>query len=309
MSEPLPVLITANPFSGKGKNRERVAALSAALQTHGIEAEAVWDLDERRATLAQPDIHERYRCLVSAGGDGSIAAAVNDLRAGLRHEDETTRLPIAMLPAGNENLFAIAFGHNRGIDALAGAIARGRTRTIDAGDAGGRLFTLMASAGFDSEVVRRVDDWRVPEAQGKPLRRVSRITYAPKIVGAVTGYRYPPVTLEADGQTVTGAHAFVFNIGQYGFNLGLASAADPGDGLLDWVVFEKPGVVAMAGYGLAVMRGKHLDRSDVHHGRSASIRLSADEAVPVQADGDPAGATAMEVKVLPGMLRVIDGAA
>ncbi|MFI4862040.1 MAG: diacylglycerol/lipid kinase family protein [Phycisphaerales bacterium JB063] len=307
MTDSLPVLITANPFSGKGENRKRVAALSAALDARGIPCEAVWDLDERRATLAQPDIHERYRCLVSAGGDGSIAAAVNDLRAGLAHADDTTQLPIAMLPAGNENLFAQAFGHNRGTDALASAIARGRTQTLDAGDAGGRLFTLMASAGFDSEVVRRVDDWRVPAESGAPLKRVSRISYAPKIVGAVTAYRYPPVTLEADGQTATGAHAFVFNIGRYGMNLGLARGADPSDGLLDWVVFEKPGMVALAGYGLSVLRGKHLDRADVHHGRSTSIRLSAATPVPVQADGDPAGETTMAIKVLPGMLRVIDG--
>lgn len=306
MPEPLPVLITANPFSGKGKNRERVAALSAALKSHGIGSESIWDLDERKQTLADPLLHEKYQCLVSAGGDGSIAAAVNDLRSG----GDPSRLPVAMLPVGNENLFAIEFGHNRGEAALAVAITRGVTRTIDVGDAGGRLFTLMASAGFDSEVVRRVDDWRVPASVGQPLRRVSRATYAPKILGAVAGYRYPSVTLEADGQSVTGAHAFVFNIGQYGFQLGFVPDVDPGDGLLDWVVFEKPGVVALAGYGLSVLRGKHLDRNDVHHGRAARITLShGDGADPiaVQADGDPGGETPVEIVALPGMLRVIEG--
>jgi diacylglycerol kinase family enzyme len=303
MSDALPVLITANPFSGKGKNRERVDALSAALAGHGIQSEAVWSPADRLAKLQAAEVHERYRCLVSAGGDGSIAAAVNDLRSG----GDPARLPIAMLPVGNENLFAIEFRHNRGIGALSDAIARGQTRTVDAGDAGGRLFTLMASAGFDSEVVRRVDDWRVPEEEGAPLKRVSRVSYAPKIVGAVAGYRYPAVTLEADGRSVTGAHAFVFNIGQYGGGLGLARHADPADGLLDWVVFEKPGMVALAAYGLSVLRGRHLDRKDVHHGRSSRITLSAEDPVPVQADGDPAGATPMEVTALPGMLRVIEG--
>ena len=45
---------------------------------------------------------------------------------------------------------------------------------------------------------------------------------------------------------MTGAHAFVFNIGQYGFQLGFVPDVDPSDGLLDWVVFEKPGVIALA---------------------------------------------------------------
>ena len=241
MTASLPVLITANPFSGKGKNQQRVAALCGELKKLGIDSEVIWDLDERKAKLAQTGIHERFRCLVSAGGDGSIASAVNDLRAGLEHEGDTTQLPIAMLPVGNENLFAIAFDHNHGEPALAAAIARGNTRTIDAGDAGGRLFTLMASVGFDSEVVRRVDAWRVPTVPGKPLRRVSRITYAPKVAATAWGYRYPKITLEAEGETFTGAHAFVFNIGQYGFGLGLARDADPSDGLLDWVVLGETG--------------------------------------------------------------------
>ena len=129
MSESLPVLITANPFSGKGKNRERVASLAAALAAHGIDSDSIWDLDERKAKLADPLLHERYRTLVSAGGDGSIAAAVNDLRAG----GDPSRLPVAMLPVGNENLFAIEFGHNKGEVALADAIAAlgGRPSAID----------------------------------------------------------------------------------------------------------------------------------------------------------------------------------
>ena len=303
MPDARPVLITANPYSGKGSNPERVEALSQALDRLEIDSETVWSLPDRRARLGDPAVQEKYRCLVSAGGDGSIAAALNDLRAG----GDSARLPIAMLPVGTENLFAIEFQHDRGPQALAQLIAAGHTRTVDAGDADGRLFTLMTSLGFDSEVVRRVNAWRTPAQAGQPLKRVSRLSYAPRVVGALAGYRYPRITLEADGRMYTGAHAFVFNIGQYGGGLKIAKKADPGDARLDWVLFERPGPLALAGYGLSVVRGKHLARDDVRCGRATRIRLSCSRAdgLSLQADGDPAGVTPAQIRVLPGALRVV----
>jgi len=303
MSKTLPVLICANPFSGKGSNAARVEALVSSLKELDIATTVAWGLEERRGLLGDPDLAERYRCVVSAGGDGSIASAVNDLSSG----GAASRIPIAMLPIGNENLFAIEFAHNRGEAALAEAIARNNTRQVDAGKAGDKLFTLMVSAGFDSEVVKKVDAWRQRE-DGK-LRRVSRVSYGPQVLAAAATYRYPRLSIEADGQRVQGAHVFVFNIGQYAGNLGLSRQSDPGDGLLDWMVFEKPGLVALLGYGLSVVRGKHLDRSDVKRGQSRSIKITSDTPIAAQIDGDPGGTTPITITALPGALSVIDGRA
>lgn len=295
------VVILANPYSGKGANKLRVEALADALAQRGMTARQVWDLGERAALLADPNVGDAYRCIVSAGGDGSMAAVVNDLQAG----GETTRVPILMLPMGNENLFAQEFGHGQKPAVLADAIDRLDTRTIDMGEANGRLFTLMASAGFDAEVVQRVDAWR-RATQGNGLKRVNRLSYAPKITSVLTAYRYPPVTLTAEGKSYTGAHVFVFNIGRYGGGLRIGAHADPADGLLDFVVFEKPGLVRLARYGLSVLLRGHLNRSDVHHGRAREMKFDSDTgAVPVQADGDPCGTTPCIVRVRPGAMRVV----
>jgi diacylglycerol kinase family enzyme len=301
MTDSRQVIILANPYSGKGKNKPRVAALERALAARGLSVREVWDLDERKALLGEPGVGERYRCVVSAGGDGSMAGVVNDLGRG----GDTTRAPIAMLPLGNENLFAKAFGHHRGIDALAEAIDKLETRTIDVGDVNGQLFTLMASAGFDSDVVERVDAWR-RATNGNGLRRVGRLSYARPIGVALTGYRYPKVTLEADGQSVRGAHAFVFNIGLYGGGLPIGSHADPADGLLDWVVFERPGLMRLARYGLSAYLRRHLKLGDVKHGRSSAITLTTDgEPISIQTDGDPCASTPGTIKVRPGAMRVV----
>jgi len=301
MAEPRDVVILANPYSGKGANQRKVQALSDALSKYDIKTREVWDLDERAELLGDPAVGETYRCIVSAGGDGSMGGVVNDLGKG----GDTTRTAIAMLPLGNENLFAQEFGHGKGINKLAEAIERLQTRTIDVGDAGGQLFTLMASAGFDSEVVQRVDAWRRATG-GNGLKRVSRISYAKPIVSALTGYRYPSVTLTADGQSVTGAHAFIFNIGRYGGGLRIGAHAEPSDGLLDWIVFKRPGLVRLARYGLSVLTRRHLKHGDISYGKAQKITLESERSdVPLQADGDPCGSMPTTITVRPGAMRVV----
>jgi len=307
MTESREVVILANPYSGKGKNKLRVAALQAALAERDLSTRQVWDLGERAELLADPEVGSRYRCVVSAGGDGSIAGVVNDLQKG----GDTTRAPIAMLPMGNENLFAKEFGHGKSVGTLAGAIHRLKTRTIDAGEADGRLFTLMASAGFDAQVVERVDHWR-RQTDGGRLKRVNRLSYARPIIAALAGYRYPAITLTAEGQSVTGSHAFVFNIGRYGGGLRIGAHADPSDGLLDWVVFQKPGLIQLASYGLGAITGRHLKRGDVLHGRASEIKLRAQPdsdgntpELPLQIDGDPGGVLPSTIRARPGAMRVV----
>jgi len=296
------VPILANPYSGKGPNRKRVDRLVNALAEYDLEAQLVWDREMRGELLADPDLAGWCRCVVAAGGDGSVADVINDMSPG----GVTPDVPFATLPMGNENLFARQFGFDRGVGRIAKAISRGHTQGVDVGilegSAGRRLFTLMASAGFDAEVVHRVDKWR---KAGDSVKRVNRMSYAPKIVRAIQRYGYPRVTLEADGRTVTGAHVFVFNIPQYGGNLGIAKHADAADAHLDWIVFEKAGLMNLANYGLSVLRMRHLGRPDVPHGRAKSIRITADQPVPLQADGDPVGHTPATVEVRPRAVRVI----
>lgn len=301
MPDPRTVAIFANPYSGTGANRKKVSDLQDALEVRGIGTKLVWGLAERAEVLADPAVGEAYHCLVSAGGDGSMAAVVNDLAAG----GDTTRAAIAMLPMGNENLFAKEFGYGRGAKALAEAIDRRQTRTIDVGDAGGRIFTLMASVGFDAKVVEYVDTWR---RSGEGLKRVNRLSYGPKILSAVREYRYPLVTVDDGERRVTAAHAFIFNIGQYGGGLGIGRHADPADGMLDWVVFEKPGLVRLAQYGMWTYLRRHLKRADVQHGRASTITLTAagdGPALPVQVDGDPGGVTPITVTVRREAMRIV----
>ncbi|MEX0655746.1 MAG: diacylglycerol kinase family protein [Phycisphaeraceae bacterium] len=310
-ANPLPstdtVLVVGNPYSGRGANRQRVDRLASALEAHGLAVRTAWDPAERKQLLTDPHLAAWCRCIVSAGGDGSLADVVNDLANGHSHDAfAMPDVPLATLPAGNENLFARQFQFTADPQRLAAAIARGDTCRVDLGVVGSRLFTLMASAGFDADVVHRMARWRAAGPVANALRRVNRLSYAGRILHSAHAYAYPSITLEVDGQRVTGSHAFVFNIPQYGGNLGICRQACCDDAMLDWVLFQRPGLRSLATYGLAVVRKRHLDRPDVIHGQARALRIVSDDGpVPLQADGDPAGWTPSAIDIRPAALRVI----
>jgi len=287
------VAIVANPYSGARRNRRLVENLVAALARRSLTARILWDLNERREALTDPDLEKSTRCVVVVGGDGTIADVINEKPRGL---------PLAVLPAGNENLFARALGFQNGCDSLVDAIVAGRVKWIDLGRAGRRFFTLMAGVGFDAGVVQRVARWR---QQRRSLRRVTRLSYIRPILGAL---RRPPaglVDIDADGIEVRCAHCLVFNVPRYAAGLRFAPRALSDDGLLDWVAFERPGRGALVRYAMAVWRCTHLERHDVVHGRARHIRLVGTPPMPIQLDGDPAGFTPVEIEVRPEALAVL----
>jgi YegS/Rv2252/BmrU family lipid kinase len=285
------VAIVANPYSGVRRNGEVVGKLVAALKSHKLEPHEVRGFDEL-AAVRSPETVGQYRCVVAAGGDGTLHRVLN----------ERLPLPVAVLPLGNENLFARHFGFHRDPAAIAQAIAGGRIRPIDLGSVNGQLFSVVVSAGFDGEVVHRLARWR---SRGHQLRRVNSRAYLAPLVAAACSYQFPTVEFNADGQAVRGALAMIFNLPTYGLRLQFAPDACCDDGWLDWVVFTRPGRLPLASYALSVVLGRHRARPDVMHGRCRRLTMTSEAVVPVEVDGEAAGHTPLTVEVVPRAAHVV----
>src|SRR5262249_6821570 len=113
------VAILANPRSGSGKSRRLVEALAGALRARGLPPVTCWER-EALSELVHAGI-EDWRCIVAAGGDGTVQEVVN----------RAPGVPVAILPLGNENLVARYCGLRRSPQRLADAIVAGRTRSFD----------------------------------------------------------------------------------------------------------------------------------------------------------------------------------
>lgn len=286
------VAVAANPYSGAKANKQRVAALVDALRDAGFEPRPIWDQAELAHLTDDPAFTASCRCLVSAGGDGTLNGVIN----------RQTALPIAMFPLGNENLFAKELRQPSDPRAMVEMIAAGHTTQIDLGRADRTLFTIVTSAGFDGDVANRLALWR---DRGTHLKRVGRSTYTQPVLASLWQYEFPVMIVRTDDRIMHGVLVMVFNMGQYGMNLPLVTDADCRDGLLDYIVFEKPGKLPLLGYAMSVILNRHRKRKDVHVGRSRVIDIRCENDVPMEIDGEGAGYAPTRIEVVPGAMTVV----
>ena len=134
-------------MAGASRRPAGRAARRPAPREGDCRSSVLTDLDEVAAGRTGWHAEGRLRALVGVGGDGTAAELVNRTAPGV---------PMAILPAGNENLLARYLGLATRPEGCCRTIVGGHVVRLDAGRAAGRIFLLMAGCGFDAEVVRRV---------------------------------------------------------------------------------------------------------------------------------------------------------
>jgi diacylglycerol kinase family enzyme len=293
-AHPNRVLIAVNPRAGARHAREQIAHLADALRRDQFHVEI--ESDGRRlqqmafAALAEGSL----RAIVAAGGDGTVAEVVNRC---------PPRAPLAILPLGTENLLAKYLGQTACPSAVAKTIASGRIGRFDAGLAGGRIFTLMISAGVDAEVIRRLHECR--------SGNITHLAYLKPIWDSFRSYTYPELRIYCrqrdprPASSISARWMIGVNLPQYARGLKFAPSADGTDGLLDICAFRQGSLASNLRYLVGVAAGWHEGWRDCSRGRCTRMRIEADGPVPFQLDGDLGGWLPVEVEVLPRRLRLL----
>lgn len=276
-------------MSGTGGNRGQILDLITGLRRLGIRVHSFTNRERLRCRVEEPAARESLVCIVAAGGDGTFCDVVNRFPG----------VPVAILPLGTENLLARYLGISRQGRVVAEMIAQRRTRRIDLGELSGRRFVLMASFGFDAEVVHRVDAQRVGH--------ITKLDYLQPVYQSLRSYEYPELRFWMDDnpRPLTARLGIVANLPAYALGLPVAGSARGDDGLLDVRLFQRGSAFQMVRYLYNVARGRHECLPDVQSIRAARVRVESDRPVPIQMDGDPAGWTPAELRALPGEVEVI----
>lgn len=290
------IVIAENPRAGSGEGRTLVERLASALADRGFqvvrerEPEQIRQRVQAGGAAVPAEQAGPPACVVCAGGDGTIGMVANWVDAAT---------PLAVLPLGTENLLAKQLGFDRDVDGLAERIERGRTFAIDAGEANGRLFLVVASVGFDAEVVRLLAARRTG-----PIRHS---TWVRPILQALGSYRFPEirVTTNSHPKPVRTRWAFIFNLPRYALGLRFVAEGSCADGKLDLCCFRGARWWNGLKYLAGVILGWHRSWRDTHIEQATWVRIEADEPVPYQLDGDPGGELPLEVRVLPKRLRIM----
>jgi diacylglycerol kinase (ATP) len=294
------VLVSVNPKAGARSGRPLADRLVQCLRERGWTAEIVTDIDDLQRMSEAKMADGTLRAVVAAGGDGTVGLVVNRTPVGT---------PIAVLPLGTENLLAKYLELEADPEGLAAILDQGRLVRLDAGEANGRIFLLMAGCGFDAEVVRRMHQQRTGH--------ISHLSYFKPIIDSIRSYEYPELRirlLDQDGPTTDQTElrakwVFVVNLPRYAAGLSLVPQADGTDGRLDVCTFREGSLLSGLMYLAGVVAGQHQNWEDCTTAQVRRLRIEADEPVPFQLDGDPGGYLPVDVRVLPRRLTLVVGMA
>ena len=301
------ILISVNPKAGRTSPMLRAEELQGRLKQKGFDVELGTDLSEITGKANELQKNGRLRALVGVGGDGTAAELVNRTELGT---------PIILLAAGTANLLSKHFRWGGTPKRLTEIISNGKTITLDAGRANGRLFLVMVSCGFDAYTVEQVHAHR-EENYRKGAKRgahISYFSYIKPVFNSVFGYKYPKMRVDAiteqgdPGETLqeNARWAFVFNLNRYGWGLPLAPYAKGDDGLLDLCAMSGASLFSGIKYTAFAQFGSlHRYLSDVKLKQSPRFRISSDETIPYQLDGDPGGKLPVDIEIVEKRLTLI----
>lgn len=286
------VVIGFNPGSGSGDRSRLIGELAEQIRQSGWEVDVHSVIDEAVGAAEAAAAAGNLRAFVVGGGDGTIRVMVERLNPAI---------PIVILPMGTENLLARYLGIDRKVETVIRTLHSGTERWMDAGLANGRLFLVLASCGFDAEVVQRVHDRR--------KGHITRFTWLWPAFQTIGAYRFPPLLVSAeDGREWRGNRwAFVYNAPRYAMGLRMVPDADPGDGWLDLCTFRRGGLFRGLAYIATIFLGKHRQWTGSQHHRVQALTIRAESEQPVffQLDGDPGGTLPVEIRVLPRRVRLL----
>lgn len=232
------------------------------------------------------------RCIVAAGGDGTVADLVN----------RQPGVPIAVLPMGTENLLAKYLGIRRCGHQLAEIIKRGKVRHFDSALANGLRVLLMVSVGIDSEIVEAVHKTR--------RGNINRLSYVRPVLRAFltnqpTTYR---VIAPNETQDISGSHIIVTNVPRYGFEIPFAPEARPDDGVLDVRVFHGTTRWQVLVHAVKLRLGLPIGKNEFTRFSTSAVRIECLDATRPrmsQCDGDPGPELPLQIEMDPHSLTLI----
>lgn len=283
------LLLIINPTAGASPHRRELDAFNRRLRATG------WRV-ERRITAGPGDgirwaAETPARAVVAVGGDGTV----REVAEGLIDRGA----PLLIWPTGTENLVARAFGFRPRADDMLACLTRGRSLPVDVGIANGRTFLVVAGAGFDAEVVHRLARSR--------RGHITHLSYAGPIFRTFMEHRFPWLRVFVDDRLDWQGQGMVLvgNLPEYAVGLPVIRDAVPDDGQLDLCVFSCRNKLDLIGHSVRTLLRTHVEHHGVHYRHVTRVRIESPKCVPVELDGDAAGALPLDIRIRPGALRVL----
>ncbi len=239
--------------------------------------------------FARAAVAEGFDQVVAAGGDGTINEVANGIAG--------TDVALGLMPMGTMNVFANELRlpvHDLG--RCWEIIEAAHFRWVDLPAANQKHFVQLAGVGLDAQVVK--------ETSLGFKRNFGPLSYL--VSAAQIAARKPPrLHLEAEeAETKEGSFVLVGNGRHYGGPFPFFKHASLDDGLLDVLVFKQLGYIEILKYLQNVFFTSEITTSEVEYFQTRRLRVSSEEQVPVELDGELAGSCPVEFVMRARRLKV-----
>lgn len=281
-------LVIVNPVSGNPETvRDWQQRVESIVQNCPIR---VTSSPREAEALARDAVAEGFTRIVAAGGDGTINEVANGLAG--------TGTALGVLPLGTVNVFAMELGlPSQNLDLCWDIIRGANVRLVDLPSANGKYFVQLGGVGLDAQVVK--------ETSLALKRSFGPLSYL--ISAAQIAARQPPkLFVESDNAPVDeGSFVLVGNGRLYGGPFPFFKHAIIDDGLLDVVVFKRLGYLEIIQYLQDVVFSPKIRAPEVEYFQTEHLRVSSEQDVPVELDGELAGNCPVEFRINKKALRVL----
>jgi diacylglycerol kinase (ATP) len=240
--------------------------------------------------IARRAAAEGFETIVAAGGDGTINEVVNGIAG--------TDAALGLLPMGTMNVFALELGIPASdLGRCWEIIQQQNSRMIDMPRANTKHFVQLAGVGLDAQVVK--------ETSLAFKRSFGPLSYL--VSAAQIAARRPPVLHieSANALTQIGSFVLVGNGRLYGGPFPFFKNAVIDDGLFDVVIFKQLGYLEIIKYMQNVIFSSKIRLPEVEYFQSERLRVTSEEEVPVEIDGELIGQCPVEFQIEKQKLRVL----
>ena len=299
--------MVVNPASANGHTARQWPEIARRAAALGIKADVrLTEGPGHAVELARDAADGGAPLVIAVGGDGTVSEVVN----GLMQARSPSELAVVCRGSGCD--FIRTFGIPKDTDRALAIAVGGTSRPLDVGRVeftghdgapAQRHFANVASAGMTGIAADRVN------RSGKPLGATAAFAWA--AVATFVGYRNSPFTVEIDGETtrLVSNNVIVANCRYFAGGMKILPDADPGDGLLDVLVWGDVSKLDLATNLHKLYRGTHVTHPKARIVRATTVTVTPDVPLPIEVDGEGPGITPATFTVVPSAIRLLVPAA
>ncbi|OZU87690.1 diacylglycerol kinase [Virgibacillus indicus] len=270
--------IIYNPTSGREAFKKELPTVLEKFEIAGYETSTHATTCEGDAIkAAKTAVERKFDLVVAAGGDGTINEVIN----GLAEQEHRPRLGI--IPVGTTNDFARALLIPRDIKKAVDVILADQTMALDIGKVNDIYFMNIAGGGKLTELT-----YEVPS---KLKTVLGQLAYYMKGIEMLPSLKPIRARIEYDGNVIDEDIMLflVSNTNSVGGFEKLAPDAKMDDGYFDLLILRKINLAEFIRIATLALRGAHLEDKNVIYAKAKSIKVSTDEKMQLNIDGEFGG--------------------